>query len=687
VNETSEIDVGTNIDDRYLLQKVLGVGGVGVVYEALDQKLNRTVALKLLKAELADHETLRPRFEREAETLASLMHPNLVLVMDYGLHEGAPYLTMELLSGRSLHEALAAGPLPEARVQSIVLQLLQGLAYAHGRGIVHRDIKPANIFLHDLPGMGEQVKILDFGFAKILAPEPGSRAATGPALTTAGTAFGTPTYMAPEQITVADMDVRTDIYAVGVVLFEMLAGKTPFTGEMSDLLRQHLVQPVPTLAQQNPEVEGSPGIEAVLHRALEKRPDDRYPGAMALTEVLQALPNPWMKRERKAAAATPGDAHAATMMLDSTDLGAPTSALSAAQRQAAAEAATMMLDSADLGAAGSALINAPARRVPDPSVVDMGALAALTGGSRPLPVPEVASDRPPAEPAGAGAGAGAGITPTAAAKPAAAAKPSAGPKPVASQLSEFVRIGRERVLPELRRASRRARPLMMRALNAVLDILGPLYERFRELARKKPALAYGALAVVLLLLALPFLLGGDDEPTPKPPAAEAPAESKVKAAEAAKKTKKAADDEELWASGDEPPELQAVMERLHKRGDLRPEDIETLRRLSAKHPDDARPHLLLAATYMKRGWRTDAFKQYQEALEADTRAKQDVHMLGDLIALAQGAKLNAKASATIAKYYGQQALPALDKALEKADAGSQAKARLERLRERLAKDG
>ncbi len=292
---TGLLPPATLLSARYEVRLALATGGVGVVYEAWDHERAEAVAIKMMKAELSEHPSLRPRFDREAHVVRSLGHPNIVLVTDHGVHEGRPYLVMELLEGRTLRASLDEGPLPEQDAFDLMLQLLEGLAHAHAMGVAHRDLKPDNIFLHCGTSFAEQVKILDFGFAKLLAPdtELHGRSAFSH-LTTSGIAFGTPTYMAPEQVSLDTMDARTDVYAAGIVLFELLAGVPPFTGDLPQVLRQHLAEPLPELASRHPGLRETPALRALLLRATAKPRGERYQDAGELALALRQLPRPWL---------------------------------------------------------------------------------------------------------------------------------------------------------------------------------------------------------------------------------------------------------------------------------------------------------------------------------------------------------------------------------------------------------
>lgn len=282
---------GTLIDGRYAIEGTLSEGGFGLVYVARDLRLDKKVAVKVLKPEFCKHESVRPRFTREAKVLAALSHPNIVTVTDFGVHEGIPYLVMELLSGCTLRAFLDRGLPSEETVHDLMEGILQGLGHAHAQGIVHRDLKPGNIFLEELP-TGRRVKILDFGFAQALAPE--FEASTGGKLTAAGAGFGSPSYVAPEQITHGITDTRTDVYGAGIMLFEMLAGAPPFQGETIEALRKQVHEVAPGLEQVRPDARPRPELRQLLVRALHKRPADRFASAGELADALRSIPRPWL---------------------------------------------------------------------------------------------------------------------------------------------------------------------------------------------------------------------------------------------------------------------------------------------------------------------------------------------------------------------------------------------------------
>lgn len=279
---------GEVLDGRYVLQDAIGEGGVGLIFRATQFKVQRPVAVKFLQREVVGEHQLKPRFEREALALAALTHPNIVRLQDYGVARGHPFLIMEFVEGRTLRGLLndEGGHLPVMRALALGRQLLYALAYAHERGIVHRDLKPANLIVQSLPHQPEHMKILDFGFAKFL---PGSDLPLGAQLTRSGHTFGSPSYMSPEHATGGAVDGRSDLYSVGVLLFEMITGTRPFEGDIQQLLRHHLITPVPRLSERRPELKGQVQLQALLDRALAKSRDERFPDAAAFLAAIDAL--------------------------------------------------------------------------------------------------------------------------------------------------------------------------------------------------------------------------------------------------------------------------------------------------------------------------------------------------------------------------------------------------------------
>jgi serine/threonine-protein kinase len=273
--------VGSVLQGRYHIHERLASGAMGVVYRGERVQLGRPVAVKFLHPWIASQQAFITRFDTEARAMSRLSHPNCVSVIDFGV-DGSPYLVMDFVTGRTLRETLARGRLPVGRAIHVVRQLLAGLAHAHAQGIIHRDLKPENVVLSDEAGLVDHLRILDFGLAKLR---------DGPQMT-AGLAVGTPSYMSPEQTGAeGSIDARTDVYAVGVVLFEVLTGKKPFFSEnVGELLLMHRERPAPLLRTAAPDGGFSAALEAVVDKALAKMAEDRYQSALAFGEALDATP-------------------------------------------------------------------------------------------------------------------------------------------------------------------------------------------------------------------------------------------------------------------------------------------------------------------------------------------------------------------------------------------------------------
>ena len=268
--------------DRYTIVRLLGKGGMGAVYEARHARLGRRVAIKFLLPELAARAEILRRFENEAVAAGGLEHPNLVAVIDLGrAPDGSPYLVMEFLEGEDCARLVRrAGPLPTARAVNVVLQACRGVAVAHDAGIVHRDLKPENLFVADAGDGHDQIKVLDFGIAKL-------RPVDGQAATRTGSTFGTTHYMSPEQARGAsEVDARTDVWSLGVVLYELLAGRRPFEGEQPlNIVHQILNAAPPPLGEARP---GLPrGLLAAVERAMRKDAGERFPSIRAFMKAIE----------------------------------------------------------------------------------------------------------------------------------------------------------------------------------------------------------------------------------------------------------------------------------------------------------------------------------------------------------------------------------------------------------------
>ena len=256
---------GDLIADRYELEELVGTGGMSSVFCARDRQLERRVAIKILHEHYARDPEYLERFRREARAVAKLSHPNIVTVIDRGDDDGRQYIVFEYVDGENLKElVLRSGRLPVRQALELALAVADGLAFAHGRGLVHRDVKPQNVLLN---GEGE-VKVTDFGIARSLHVEHG--------VTQTGTVLGTGEYLAPEQASGKQVSPATDVYSLGVVLWELLAGDVPFTGEnFVAVALRHVNEPPPRLRERRSDV--SPRLEAAVDQALAKDPGPTVP--------------------------------------------------------------------------------------------------------------------------------------------------------------------------------------------------------------------------------------------------------------------------------------------------------------------------------------------------------------------------------------------------------------------------
>ncbi len=281
--------LGQVLDGRYRLESILGSGGMGTVYRATHVTIGKTLAVKVLAQEFAGDETFRKRFLREAQAVSQISHHNVVEVSDFGVTPtGSLYLVMEFLEGESLSDLLdREGGLGWARAKPFILQVCRALQSAHEKGILHRDVKPENCMRIPRTDDANFVKVLDFGLAKMLMAEPGldvSLSAKG------GGIMGTPEYMSPERIRGLDLDARTDVYALGVLAYELVTGCVPYSGDhYTKVLDQQLnAAPVPP-RKVSPSLDIGRGVEAVILRALEKSREARFSSAGEMADAFEQV--------------------------------------------------------------------------------------------------------------------------------------------------------------------------------------------------------------------------------------------------------------------------------------------------------------------------------------------------------------------------------------------------------------
>jgi len=276
------------LEGQFQIIQKIGTGGMGSVYKATQPQMNRMVAIKILHPKLVNRRDLTSRFRREARAMSQLTHPNTVKVFTYGeLEDGSLYIVMELLEGRNLNQAVRReGPIAAGRAIPILIQVCAALHEAHLMGIVHRDLKPENIFLCNQGGQ-DFAKVLDFGLAKVTERQmrPGSLI-----LTQEGMVFGTPEFMSPEQAQGRELDARSDIYSLAVILYEAITGKLPFNAQTPmEYIQKHVLDtPIP-ISQRTADIVVPAGLEAVVAKALAKKPDDRWQNAAEFATALHGV--------------------------------------------------------------------------------------------------------------------------------------------------------------------------------------------------------------------------------------------------------------------------------------------------------------------------------------------------------------------------------------------------------------
>jgi eukaryotic-like serine/threonine-protein kinase len=267
--------VGEVLSGRYELEELVGTGGMSSVYRAHDRLLERKVALKILHQQFSEDEEYVERFRREARSVATLSHPNIVTVIDRGEDDKRQFIVFEYIEGENLKRLIQRGTVPVETALELALQIARGLSFAHGQGLIHRDVKPQNVLLN---GDG-QAKVTDFGIARSLDVKHG--------MTQTGTVLGTSDYIAPEQAQGQRVDEHTDVYSLGVVLYEMLLNEVPFPGEnFVAVAMRHINEEPPAIREKRPEVP--PRLEAAVHRAMAKDPEARFQTMAEFCQELEA---------------------------------------------------------------------------------------------------------------------------------------------------------------------------------------------------------------------------------------------------------------------------------------------------------------------------------------------------------------------------------------------------------------
>ncbi|WP_428267636.1 protein kinase domain-containing protein [Haliangium sp.] len=600
--------IGTVLDGRYRIEEELAAGGMGVVYRGERIGLGRGVAIKFLHAHVAAEPSFIKRFEVEAKAMARLVHPNCAAIIDYGLDQGDPYVVMDLVAGESLRALLDDGPLPPPRALAVMRQILAGLAHAHEQGITHRDIKPDNIMIDSAGTFGDRVCILDFGLAKL------REGATG--LTT-GFVIGTPSYMAPEQTLVQPVDERTDIYAAGVVLFEILTGDKPFRAdEVAELMRQHREAPVPALADKAPGLVVSPALEAAVRTAMAKQPENRFPSAAEFATALEATPE------------------AAVRPASSPPLAPEASLGVASARSAEASSRARAASGGRAGSGGDGRLGtAPTA----PALIPTPSPGPVSAGSPGVPTPEPTAAPPSAPGPGPATRpdptthlSGADLMPVPDSQ-ATVAPPSKGPPPALAEPSAATRPASAVVAGARRPGGRRVAAAIAGVL--ALVVLAALLTNSEE----GDATSAPAVAPVSVEAADP----ARDLAKPSAPAPEEPSAT-----------------DELAPAGSPATELARARSLLAQD---RAEDARRLlQKLKPRHRDTPELHYLLGRAYFATLWCNDGIEAFRTAIELEPSYRGDAVLIESAVYGLANDKHYQAVTRFLVRDIGADAAPALE---------------------------
>ncbi len=578
---------GTVLDGRYQVIEPIAEGAMGSVYRGERLKLGRAVAIKIMHQELPDELASRQRFEREAKLMALLEHPNCVSVSDFGVHDDKPFLVMDLVRGTSLIDVLdKQGRVDVARGSDIIRQVLSGLAHAHELGIVHRDIKPANIMISEKAGLGSQVRILDFGLARLTE---------GSTKLTTGIVVGTPNYMAPEQCKGGDIDARTDLYAVGVMFFEMLTGRKPFVAdEPLQVVRKHLLEQPPTLAMVDPSIDWG-DLEGIVAKALSKAPSDRFDSAVDMAKAIEAAAAKHTKASVAAlyARAVPeGVGPAGSQLATMSGWSVPASPMSPTTAGTSDSLAVPTTANATEAADST-------------SVTERSSPTTVTGQtSAPAPLPPLPSAGPYVPPPGIGT-----PGPAAFGTHATAPAPNAGdaaPPGTTAQQPTAARVDSVMSGPAVDSAPHLSTPAVRRADHPIPQL---------PFTKKQLIIGAGGLFAVIVLIAL--VAGGDSSKT----------KDKASAGGGAKGSGSAA-----VVVPDPEPAVDPVPTIIEKATALMGrEDYDAaaslLKRARKQHPGSAEIAFLAGKAYFNQLWWSDGVDSFRDAIRLDPSYKENPELL------------------------------------------------------------